>query len=56
MIAAFVWWRYVRTPTNVAYVIEEDGGFSVIDLNSLKVIRRVHRTDVSPRGLGVTDR
>jgi len=54
IVVAFVWWRYVRTPTNVAYVTEEDGGISVIDLNSLKVIRRVHPPDVSPRGLGVT--
>lgn len=53
-ITAIVWWRYVRVPENVAYVSEEDGGISVIDLNSLKVIRRVHPTDVSPRGLGVT--
>lgn len=54
IVVALVWWRYVRTPTNVAYVTEEDGGISVIDLNSLKVIRRVHPPDVSPRGLGVT--
>jgi YVTN family beta-propeller protein len=51
---AFLWARYLRVPTNVAYVSEEDGGVSVIDLSSLQVIRRVHPTDVAPRGIGVT--
>jgi len=50
----FLWMRYLRVPTNVAYVSEEDGGISVIDLNSLQVIRRVHPADVAPRGIGVT--
>lgn len=50
----FLWTRYLRIPTNVAYVSEEDGGISVIDLNSLQVTRRIHPTDVAPRGIGVT--
>ena len=51
---AFLWIRYLRVPTNVAYVSEEDDGISVIDLNSLKVVRRIHPADVAPRGIGVT--
>ena len=43
-----------KVPTNVAYVSEEEGGISVIDLSTLKVIRRVEPTDVAPRGLVVT--
>jgi YVTN family beta-propeller protein len=35
-------------------VSEEDGGVSVIDLNTLKVVKRVHPKDVAPRGLGLT--
>jgi DNA-binding beta-propeller fold protein YncE len=53
-MATFLWARYVRIPTNVAYVSEEDAGISVIDLSTLQVIRRVHPTDVAPRGIGVT--
>lgn len=43
-----------RIPTNVAYVSEEDGGISVLDLNKLTVIKRVHPNDVAPRGIGLT--
>jgi len=43
-----------RIPTNVAYVSEEDGGVSVIDLNTLQVVKRVHPQDVAPRGIGLT--
>jgi YVTN family beta-propeller protein len=46
--------RFTRTPTNVAYVSEEDGGISVIDLNTLKVVKRVHPKNVAPRGLAIT--
>lgn len=46
--------RFTRTPTNVAYVSEEDGGISVIDLNTLKVVKRVHPKNVAPRGIAVT--
>jgi hypothetical protein len=37
-----------KVPTNVAYVSEEDGGISVIDLSTLKVIRRVQPSDLAP--------
>jgi DNA-binding beta-propeller fold protein YncE len=43
-----------KVPTNVAYVSEEDGGISEIDLSTLKVICRVEPSDLSPRGLAVT--
>src|ERR1035438_5941019 len=43
-----------KVPTNVAYVSEEEGGVSVIDLSTLKVIRRVQPSDIAPRGLAVT--
>ncbi len=46
--------RFTRTPTNVAYVSEEDGGISVIDLSTLTVVRRVHPKNVAPRGIAVT--
>jgi len=52
--AWFAYTRYFRIPTNVAYVTEEDGGISVIDLNKLEVVKRVHPQDVAPRGLGIT--
>jgi DNA-binding beta-propeller fold protein YncE len=52
--AALLWTRYLRTPSDVAYVSEEEGGISVIDLSTLKVIRRVQPSDVAPRGLAVT--
>jgi YVTN family beta-propeller protein len=42
------------SPTNVAYVSEEEGGVSVIDLSTLKVIGRVQPSDIAPRGLAVT--
>jgi len=53
-LAVIFWTHHVRVPTNVAYVSEEDGGVSMIDLNSLKVVRRVHPSEVAPRGLAVT--
>ncbi|MFZ0800777.1 MAG: hypothetical protein WBQ09_05445 [Terriglobales bacterium] len=43
-----------KVPTNVAYVSEEEGGVSVIDLSTLKVVRRVQPSDIAPRGLAVT--
>jgi DNA-binding beta-propeller fold protein YncE len=43
-----------KVTTSVAYVSEEEGGISVIDLSTLKVIRRVQPSDVAPRGLAVT--
>jgi DNA-binding beta-propeller fold protein YncE len=52
--AIFVWEHYQAVPTNVAYVSDEDGGVAVIDLSTLRVIRRVQPSDVAPRGLAVT--
>jgi len=52
--AAFVWARDVRIPTNIAYVTEDEGGISVIDLGTLKVIRRIQPAGVQPRGIAVT--
>ena len=49
-----LWMRYVRVPDNVAYVTEEEGGISVIDLTTMKVVRRIHPNDIAPRGLAVT--
>jgi DNA-binding beta-propeller fold protein YncE len=46
--------RLQVTPQNVAYVTEEDGGISVIDLQTLKVVRRVHPANIAPRGLAIT--
>jgi len=52
--AIVVYARFIRIPKNVAYVTEEEGGVSVIDLNTLEVTKRVHPADVAPRGLGIT--
>ncbi|MFZ0784277.1 MAG: beta-propeller fold lactonase family protein [Candidatus Acidiferrales bacterium] len=52
--AGFLYTHYFRIPTNVAYVTEEDDGISVIDLNTLDVVKRIHPADVAPRGLGLT--
>ena len=49
-----VYVRFVRVPTNVAYVSEEEGGIVVIDLNTLKVVKRVQPKDTAPRGIGIT--
>jgi len=46
--------RYEWSPTNGAYVSEEDGGISEIDLSTLKVVKRVQPKDVAPRGIGLT--
>ncbi|MGA3092308.1 MAG: hypothetical protein ABSD75_27200 [Terriglobales bacterium] len=53
-LAILLWAHHWGVPTNVAYVSEEEGGISVIDLSTLKVIRRVQPSDVAPRGLAVT--
>jgi len=52
--AGFAYTHYFRIPTNVAYVTEEDGGISVIDLDKLEVVKRIHPQDVAPRGEGIT--
>jgi YVTN family beta-propeller protein len=57
LIAGAAWFTYAhyfRIPTNVAYVTEEDDGISVIDLDTLEVVKRIHPQDVAPRGLGLT--
>jgi YVTN family beta-propeller protein len=46
--------RIERIPKNVAYVSEENGAISIIDLNKLQVIRRIRPKDVAPRGIGIT--
>ena len=46
--------RFTRTPTDVAYVSEEDGGISVINLKTLNVVKRVHPKNVAPRGIAIT--
>jgi len=51
---AFLCVWLTRIPSNVAYVTEEDGGLSVIDLSRLVVVKHVHPSDVAPRGLGLT--
>jgi YVTN family beta-propeller protein len=53
-VVTLLWAHYLGVPTNVAYVSEEEGGISVIDLSTLRVIRRVQPSDVAPRGLAVT--
>ncbi|MGC2419534.1 MAG: beta-propeller fold lactonase family protein [Candidatus Acidiferrales bacterium] len=52
--AYFTYTHYFRIPTNVAYVTNEDGGISVIDLDTLQVVKRIHPQDVAPRGEGLT--
>jgi DNA-binding beta-propeller fold protein YncE len=54
VIAIIVAIHMRRVPQNVAYVTEEDGGISVIDLQTLKVVHRIHPANVAPRGLGIT--
>jgi YVTN family beta-propeller protein len=54
LVGIFLLTRYLRVPANVAYVTEEEGGISVIDLSTLTVIRRVRPNNVAPRGLAVT--
>jgi len=43
-----------KVPSHVAYVSEEGGRISVIDLNSLQVVKSVQPKDVAPRGIGLT--
>lgn len=53
--AALIFWtHHLVVPTNVAYVSEEEGAISMIDLDTLKVVRRVQTGDIAPRGLTVT--
>jgi DNA-binding beta-propeller fold protein YncE len=43
-----------KVPANVAYVSDEDGAISVIDLSTLKIIRSGGPSDLAPRGIAVT--
>jgi YVTN family beta-propeller protein len=52
--ATLVWAFYLRIPTNVAYVSEENGGISIFDLKKFVVTRRIRSPNISPRGLAVT--
>ncbi len=52
--AAAVVLRLERIPRNVAYVSEEDGEISVIDLRTLEVVKRVQPENAAPRGLSLT--
>jgi YVTN family beta-propeller protein len=53
-LASIPYALFTTIPTNVAYVTEEDGGISIIDLSKLAVIKRVRPRDVAPRGIGLT--
>jgi len=46
--------RRPQVPKNVVYVTEEEGGISVIDLNTLKVVHRITPDKIAPRGLALT--
>jgi YVTN family beta-propeller protein len=52
--AAYIYALFFRTPTNIAYVSEEEGGIEVIDLSNLEVTKSVQPSDIAPRGIGVT--
>jgi len=53
--AATLPWMHLSAATDeVAYVSEEEGGISEIDLSTMKVIRRVQPSGIAPRGLAVT--
>jgi YVTN family beta-propeller protein len=42
-----------KVPTNVAYVSEEGGRISVIDLNSFQLLRTTQPNNVAPRGISL---
>ncbi len=54
IVCLLVYIRFVKVPKNVAYVSEEEGGIVVINLNTLKVVKRIQPKDTAPRGIGVT--
>ena len=54
LIAGIVIQRFFRIPKNVAYVTEEEGAISVIDLDRLTVVNRVRPADLAPRGVSLT--
>jgi len=40
-------------PTNVAYVSEEGGRISILDLNSFRVLAAIQPKDIAPRGISL---
>jgi DNA-binding beta-propeller fold protein YncE len=52
--ALILWTHHLVVPTNVAYVSEEEGAISMIDLDTLKVVRRVQTKEIAPRGITIT--
>jgi YVTN family beta-propeller protein len=55
LLAAGIWWvNRSRVVTNVAYVTEEGGAISVIDLSTFDVVQRISPQDINPRGLAIS--
>ncbi len=53
--AAMLPWMHLAAATDeVAYVSEEEGGVSEINLSTMKVVRRVQPSGIEPRGLAIT--
>ena len=53
--AATLPWMHLAAATDeVAYVSEEEGGVSEINLSTMKVVRRVQLSGIEPRGLAIT--
>ncbi len=52
--AAFWYLRYVRAPSNVAYITEEDGGITMVDLATMQIAHRIRLAKLNPRGLALT--
>jgi YVTN family beta-propeller protein len=42
-------------PSDVAYVSSQDAGISVIDLNTMEIVKQLSTKGEGPRGLGITD-
>lgn len=43
-----------KVPENVAYVSDEKGGITVVDLKTLEVVKEIGLKDAEPRGIGLT--
>src|SRR5712692_5826872 len=46
--------RPARVPENVAYVSDERGGITVIDLKTLDILKQIDLKGVEPRGISLT--
>lgn len=46
--------RPARVPENVAYVSDEKGGITVIDLKTLDILKQIDLKGVEPRGISLT--